>query len=325
MAVAGQRLARRLQRRRVGTVDGADLPAIEHRDRAKQHPTRLVALLARCVGRLLVALLDRHRRENSGRFLAAVDGIAEVQPRTEPGDESRGPARLQGDQELVVEAVAGQAVGRADLDPSLPAVRRQERACGLLHAIALGPAASVALLVAEPPAGEATGHRRLPSSRGLPRWRADPPPPARPPGRAILRVASRPASGTLATQSRRRRRRPPRARPTRAPRADARALRSRPCRTRRGRASPPAQAGSASSGRAGPRACAAPWLRCPRVREPPAGRVAVLRRAKRTQMRGIDGRLAKHAATAGSPCPTLRASLRLPQARRPLLPNPQGP
>src|SRR5512141_2884082 len=76
---------------------------------------------------------------------------------------------------LVRHRVSGQAVAGADLDPALPAFGGEQRAGGLLDALAVGLAAGVALLVGQRLAVEATGHRGLPFGLGgPPRWRADP-------------------------------------------------------------------------------------------------------------------------------------------------------
>jgi hypothetical protein len=174
-----------LVRERVGHAD------IEDRDGAEEDLS-LAGVVAVCV-----ALLDGHWGEDANRLLALADAAVELEEGAEAGDVGRGEAAgvtFDRDQHLVSEAVAREAVAGPDLDPASPAVAREEGAGGPLDAVAVSSAASVALLVGERLAGVAAGHRGLPCGSGpAPVGRADPAPPARPLGRAIVGVASRPA------------------------------------------------------------------------------------------------------------------------------------
>ena len=108
---------------------------------AKEDPL-LAGLLAG-----VVALLDGDGGEDLDRGLALADAAVEREEGAEAGDVGRGdPAgvALDRDQPLVSEAVAREAVGGAHADPALPAVAGQQRAGGVLDALAVGVAARVA-------------------------------------------------------------------------------------------------------------------------------------------------------------------------------------
>ena len=160
-----------------------------HRDVEDRHGAEEDALLARLLAGV-VALLDGAGGEDPDRLLALADAAVEGQEGAEAGDVGRrDPAgvAVDRDQPLVAQAVAREAVGRAHADPALPPVGGEQGARRLFDALAVGVAASVALGLAERAAVEATRHRRSPSvGWSAPGARADPPPPARPPGRATL-------------------------------------------------------------------------------------------------------------------------------------------
>jgi len=104
VTVARERLARRLERRRVGAVDHVDLRAIEHRNRPEENTT---LFLATGVG--LDARLDGHRREDPDRLLALADLIPKLDPGAEAADIA-GVRPGDRDQQLVVDRVLGQPV-----------------------------------------------------------------------------------------------------------------------------------------------------------------------------------------------------------------------
>jgi hypothetical protein len=122
----------------------------------------------------------------------------------------------------VAEAVAPKAVGGTDLDPTLPALAGQQVAGGLPDALAVRVASRSHSL-----RGLRFWRRAIAvllGLRGRPRWRADPPPPARPSGRAIVsggESACQRAPTMRWRRTRRRRRRRARARRAGAPPAPA--------------------------------------------------------------------------------------------------------
>ena len=191
VAVAGDRLRGRGQRdgllagQRVGAAD------VPHGHGLEEHALA-AGLLA-----VLVAVLDGDGGEDPDALALARHAV-ELQPGAKAGDVGRGdaaPIRLDRQDHLVSEAVPGEAVAGADLDPALPAVGGQQGAGGLFDAVAVGLAARVALLVGERLAVEAAGHRGLLSGLG-PAPLAGRSPATRTPARACHhRVASRPASG----------------------------------------------------------------------------------------------------------------------------------
>ena len=104
----------------------------------------------------VVALLDGDGGEDPDRVLALAHAAVEGEEGAEAGDVGRGDAAgvaLDRDQPLVAQAVAREAVGGADADPALPAVAGQQRAGGLLDALAVGLAARVALGVGQADGG----------------------------------------------------------------------------------------------------------------------------------------------------------------------------
>ena len=243
MAVAGDRLCGRGQRdgllagQRVGHRD------VEDRDGAEED------LLLAGVLAVLVALLDGDGGEDADRLLALAHAAVEIEESAEAGDVGRRDAAASGSRSRSASGFRGCTCERPLLARTLiqrcqpSVVSRARAACSMRSRSALRRASRS--LVGERLAVEAAGHRRAPfGAWGPPRWRADPPPPARPPGRATIgwRVGP-PAGGARATRRRRgprraRRpcRRPPRARWPGARRAAARGPGPRPCRRRRGRA-----------------------------------------------------------------------------------------
>src|SRR5215210_6124956 len=159
VAVALDRLCRRGERDRFGAGQRVGLRDVEDRHGAEED-----ALLARLLA-VIVALLDRDGGEDLDRLLALADATAEREEGAEAGDVRGGDAAgmaLDRDQPLVAEAVARETVGRADLDPALPALAGKQRARCLVQAVAVGLAARGALGVGERATVEATGHRRPP-------------------------------------------------------------------------------------------------------------------------------------------------------------------
>src|SRR3954465_10521502 len=150
---------------------------VEHRNGAEKH-----GLLVRGFA-VLVALVDGDGGEDVDGLLALADAAVEREERFEAGDVGRSDSAgvaVDGDQQLVAEAVAGEAVAGADLDPAPPPIGGEQRAGGLLDALAVGLAARVALSLGEARSLGGAGHLRHPSGGwGPPGWRADPPPPAR--------------------------------------------------------------------------------------------------------------------------------------------------
>src|SRR5215211_6751778 len=99
------------------------------------------------------------------RLLALADATVEREEGAEPGDvrgDDAAGVRLDRNQPLVAEAVPREAVGRADLDPALPALACKQGARGLLDAFAVGLAARGGLIVGERATVEPTGHRWAP-------------------------------------------------------------------------------------------------------------------------------------------------------------------
>lgn len=80
MRIAGQRLARRLQRHRLNPGQRLGLRQREHERGLEEHAP-LAGLLP-----ALVALLDRHRGKDPQRLLVLADRPAELQPGAKPGD-----------------------------------------------------------------------------------------------------------------------------------------------------------------------------------------------------------------------------------------------
>ena len=85
VAVAGERLAGRLERGGLAAVERVDLAAVEDRHGAEEHPLLLVGSSAE--GRRRGG--GRHRREDPDRALALADAVAELEPGLEAGDEAR--------------------------------------------------------------------------------------------------------------------------------------------------------------------------------------------------------------------------------------------
>jgi hypothetical protein len=146
VAVAGDRL--RGRRERHGLLAGQ---RVGHRDVPHRHRAEEDFLLAGLVA-FVVALLDGDRGEDADRALALAHAAVEIEEGAEAGDVGRRDAArpaVDRDQHLIRDGIPGEAVAGAHADPALPAVRGQQGACGLLHAVAVGLAASVALLVGE--------------------------------------------------------------------------------------------------------------------------------------------------------------------------------
>jgi len=95
VGVAGERLAGRLQRRRLARGKRLDLLGVEDRD-ALEERDRLAGLLVGAA----VALLDWHRGDDADRLLALADAVAEIEPGFEARDET-GVGPGQGDEQLV--------------------------------------------------------------------------------------------------------------------------------------------------------------------------------------------------------------------------------
>ena len=165
VAVALDRLRRRGQRDGLGAGQRVGLRDVKDRHGAEEDPL-LAGLLA-----VVVALLDRDRREDLDRLLALAHAAVEREEGAEARDVAGGDAAgmaLDRDQPLVAQAVAGEAVGGADADPALPAVAGQQRAGGLLDALAVGLAARVALGLGQGTTVSMARHRGCSScSRGL--------------------------------------------------------------------------------------------------------------------------------------------------------------
>jgi hypothetical protein len=141
VAVALDRLCRRGQRDGLGAGQRVGLGDVEHRHGAEEDA--LFAGLLVVVG----ALLDRDGGEDLDRLLALAHAAIERKEGAEARDVAGGDVAgmaLDRDQPLVAQAVAGEAVGGAHADPALPAVAGQQRAGGLLDALAVGLAARVA-------------------------------------------------------------------------------------------------------------------------------------------------------------------------------------
>jgi hypothetical protein len=142
VAVAFDRLRGRGERHGLHAGQWVGHRDVEDRDAAEEDPLG-AGLLA-----MLVALFDRDGGEDADRAFALAYAAVELQKGAEAGDVGRGdpaPVALEGDQPLVSEAVAGEAVGGAYTDPALPAVAAQQLAGGVLEALAVGAPARVLL------------------------------------------------------------------------------------------------------------------------------------------------------------------------------------
>jgi hypothetical protein len=206
VAVALDRLCGRRERHRL-------LPGqrFGHRDVEDRHGAEEDALLARLLAGV-VALFDGDRGKDPDRLLALTDAAVEGEEGAEAGDVGRrDPAgvAVDRDQPLVAQAVTREAVGRAHADPAPPPLGGEQGARGLLargllDALSVSLAMRGALLFADRVAVEATSHRQsLSFGWPAPGARADPPPPARPSGRATLSWRVGPRKAGPATRRRR--------------------------------------------------------------------------------------------------------------------------
>jgi hypothetical protein len=115
--VTGQRLARRIQWRRLDPIERSDLRAVEHRHALEQQP-RPARVGAR-VGVVVSTWLDRHRRDEPDRLLTLAHAIPQLKPGLEPGDECR-VRTGQRNEQLIVEGQPREPAPCADAHPSLP-------------------------------------------------------------------------------------------------------------------------------------------------------------------------------------------------------------
>jgi hypothetical protein len=182
--VAAQRLTRRLNRRRRHAGQRVGLRVGEY-ERRPEHDPRLVSLL------VVLAALDRHRRQHDQPLLALAHAAPELQPRPKPGDPpgvDSALVALRRQQQAVAQRVVVKQ--RSSTHPALPAVRRQELPRRVLQPLAIARTALGALGLRQP--ALRLGHHDL---LGVGPARRGPVPPTPAPTDGCGPRAARPRSG----------------------------------------------------------------------------------------------------------------------------------
>ena len=131
MAVAGDRLAGRVERRRLDAGERLGLGDVE--DGGELEADELLARVL-VVALVVVAAAVADGGEDADRLLALAHAAAELEPLAEAGDVGRVRA-LERDQQRVAQRVAVEA--RAGAQPALPALAREQGAGRLAELVEL--------------------------------------------------------------------------------------------------------------------------------------------------------------------------------------------